>query len=105
MASVIQPRFKEFISDVRIGELRGLASAQFDFRKLIRLCEEINSSYSAGRYFATAMLTRGLFDNIGLSFPEQERWQGIRSRQTQKLISNPGHPLMKRGKERSFFPA
>jgi hypothetical protein len=92
MSSVIQPRFKEFISDVRIGELRGLASAQFDFRKLIRLCEEINSSYSAGRYFATAMLARGLFDNIGLSFPEQERWQGIRSRRRKNSYPIPAIP-------------
>lgn len=52
------------ISDVRLDELRSLASTQFDFRKLIRLCEEINSSYSSRCYFATAMLTRGLLDHV-----------------------------------------
>jgi hypothetical protein len=31
------------IADSRLTELRALAPAQFDFRKLIRLCEEINS--------------------------------------------------------------
>jgi hypothetical protein len=52
------------IADTRLGELRALSSAQFDFKKLIRLCEEINTAYSQGCYFATAMLIRGLLDHV-----------------------------------------
>lgn len=52
------------IADSRLAELRALSSTQFDFTKLVRLCEEINTSYGAGSYFATAMLTRGLLDHI-----------------------------------------
>jgi hypothetical protein len=52
------------IADARLAELRALTSAQFDFRKLIRLCEEINTAYSEGCYFAIAMLTRGLLDHV-----------------------------------------
>lgn len=52
------------IADRRLAELRALASAQFDFKKLIRLCEEINTAYSQECYFATAMLTRGLLDHV-----------------------------------------
>lgn len=52
------------IADSRLDELRALSSAQFDFKKLIRLCEEINTAYSQGCYFATAMLTRGLLDHV-----------------------------------------
>jgi len=52
------------ISDTRIAELRALSSTQFDFRKLIRFCEEMNTTYSEGCYFATAMLTRGLLDHV-----------------------------------------
>jgi hypothetical protein len=52
------------IADSRIAELRALASGQFDFKKLIRICEEINIAYSEGCYFATAMLTRGLLDHV-----------------------------------------
>ena len=52
------------IADSRIAELRALSSTQFDFKKLIRLCEEINTAYSEGGYFATAMLTRGLLDHV-----------------------------------------
>jgi len=53
-----------FIAESRIDELRKLASPDFDFQKLIRLCEELNSSYDSGNYYATAMLTRGLLDHV-----------------------------------------
>jgi hypothetical protein len=44
--------------------LRILTGAQFDFKKLIRMCEEINTAYRQKCYFATAMLTRGLLDHV-----------------------------------------
>jgi len=53
-----------FIADERLGELRALTSTEFDFRKLIRLCEELNSAYNDSCYFATALLTRGLLDHV-----------------------------------------
>jgi len=52
------------IADSRLTEMRKLVSARFDFKKLIRLCEELNTAYSEGCYFATAMLTRGLLDHV-----------------------------------------
>jgi hypothetical protein len=52
------------ISETRLTELRALSSSKFDFKKLIRLCEEINSVYGGGWCFATAMLTRGLLDHV-----------------------------------------
>jgi hypothetical protein len=52
------------IAESRIEELRGLLSPQFDFKKLVRLCEEINTTYGDGCYYATAMLTRGLLDHV-----------------------------------------
>lgn len=52
------------ISETRLNELRAVPSTQFDFVKLIRLCEETNTAYSEGCYFATAMLTRGLLDHV-----------------------------------------
>jgi hypothetical protein len=53
-----------FIAESRIDELRKLSSRDFDFRKLVRLCEELNSSYGNGNYYATAMLTRGILDHV-----------------------------------------
>lgn len=52
------------IADSRLDELRTLKSAQFDFRKLIRLCEELNIVSREECYFATAALTRALVDHV-----------------------------------------
>jgi hypothetical protein len=52
------------IADSRIEEVRAIKSPDFDFSKLVRLCEEINKVYSEGCYFATAVLTRGLLDHV-----------------------------------------
>jgi hypothetical protein len=53
-----------FIADIRIDELRKTTSSDFDFQKLIRLCEELNSSFDNGNYYAAAMLTRGILDHV-----------------------------------------
>ncbi len=52
------------IAESRLVELRSLVSTDFDFRKVVRLCEEINSSYGMQNYYATAMLIRGLLDHV-----------------------------------------
>ncbi len=52
------------IAESRLAELRGLTSPQFDFKKLIRLCEELNIASREDCHFATAMLTRGLLDHV-----------------------------------------
>jgi hypothetical protein len=54
----------KLIAESRLAELRKLVPTGFDFKKLIRLCEEINTVYSEKCYFATAMLTRGLLDHV-----------------------------------------
>ena len=58
------PDASTFIAEGRIDELRSLSSPEFDFQKLIRLCEELNSSYDNANYYATAMLTRGILDHV-----------------------------------------
>jgi hypothetical protein len=52
------------VADSRLVELRSLVSTDFDFRKLVRLCEEINSAYGLQSYYATAMLLRALLDHV-----------------------------------------
>jgi len=59
------------VADTRLAELSALATTQFDYRKLIRLCEEINTVYREECYFATAMLTRGLLDHVPPIFGKQ----------------------------------
>jgi hypothetical protein len=52
------------IAESRLAELRTLSDPRFDFKKLIRLCEEININFRAGCFLATAMLTRALLDHV-----------------------------------------
>ncbi len=52
------------IAETRLNELRALSSSEFDFKKVIRLCEEINLAYAVECYLATAMLIRGLLDHV-----------------------------------------
>jgi hypothetical protein len=57
-------RILSFVAESRLHELRELSSPDFDFRKLIRLCEELNTSYASGCLLATAVLTRALLDHV-----------------------------------------
>jgi len=61
------------IADERLSELRQLTSSDFDFRKLVRLCEELNSAYNNGCFYATAMLTRGLLFGAHENLPSSAR--------------------------------
>jgi len=60
----VQKHSLTLIADSRLEELRALRSPEFDFRKLIRVCEELNTAYREECYFATAMLTRSLLDHV-----------------------------------------
>lgn len=55
---------ENYVNLDRIIELKSLTSSKFDFTKLIRLCEELNSSYSKGNYFAVGMLLRAIKDHV-----------------------------------------
>lgn len=64
-----------FVDQSRIDELRNVQSPDFDLTRLIKLCEELNLSFSMECFHATAMLTRAILDHIppifsGKSFSE-----------------------------------
>jgi hypothetical protein len=54
----------EYVHQSRIDNLKGINSENFDLKKIIRLCEELNLAYQNGCYFATAMLLRSITDHI-----------------------------------------
>jgi len=47
----------------RINKLKSIES-QFDYSKLIRLCEELNSNHSHGNHYSTAKLVRTIINHI-----------------------------------------
>lgn len=53
-----------YIDPQRIRELRQIKSADFDLRKLITLCEEINASYASEGFYAVGMLLRATLDHV-----------------------------------------
>lgn len=60
----LSPDGMAIVAESRIVELRTLTSGDFDFRKLVRLCEEMQLAYGQQCYYATAMLIRGLLDHV-----------------------------------------
>jgi hypothetical protein len=57
-------RLLPLIAETRLKELRRCKRKEYDLRKLVRLCEELNIAYGAECYLATAMLTRSLLDHV-----------------------------------------
>lgn len=53
-----------YVSLSRIEELRAISSSSWDLTRLIRLCEEINSSFANGNLLATGMLLRAVTDHV-----------------------------------------
>jgi len=53
-----------FVDPERIDELKNLTNVNFDFCKIIKYCEEINTCYTNECYLAVAMLTRAIIDHI-----------------------------------------
>lgn len=55
---------KHYISLERIEQLQGLTSSNFDFKKLVRICEEINICYNLDCFYAVGNLLRSLIDHV-----------------------------------------
>ena len=52
------------ISEERIAELRTATSPHYSLVKLIRFCDEANTTYAEGCYLATIMLSRSILDHV-----------------------------------------
>jgi hypothetical protein len=63
----IKPKIKSernFINVSRIEEVKNLEVENFDFKKLVRMLEEINDNYSFENYLSVSMLGRSIIDHI-----------------------------------------
>jgi hypothetical protein len=66
-----EPSVKHFINPNRFEEIRKLESAEFDLSKLIRLLEELDSSYQQGNLLAVPILIRAVLDHVPPIFKKQ----------------------------------
>lgn len=64
----IKFQIKHFISIERIGQLKDISDKEFDFKKLIRLCEELNSAYSLDNFYTIGILSRSIIDHVSPIF-------------------------------------
>lgn len=48
----------------RLAELKNCIHPDYDFQKLLRLCEELNVCFACGSFMATAMVTRAILDHV-----------------------------------------
>ncbi len=53
-----------FVAPELIAELRAAHPAQFDFKKLIAFCEELNDAYRREAYLSTALLIRAVINHV-----------------------------------------
>jgi hypothetical protein len=53
-----------YVDQRRLEELKAARSDKWDLKRLIRMCEELNSSYEDGSYIACSMLVRSIVDHV-----------------------------------------
>lgn len=64
----VHPGGFTLVADSRLAQLHACTPTKLDFKKLIRLCDELNTAYSQGCYLAVIMLTRSLLDHVAPAF-------------------------------------
>jgi hypothetical protein len=63
-ALVLSVTNHSYVDPSRLEELRAVQSDKWDLKRLVRLCEELNSTYEHESYIACSMLVRSLVDHV-----------------------------------------
>jgi hypothetical protein len=67
----ITPSKPTYVDLVRITQIEGLQSKQWDFAKLGQLCRELNTAHQGDSHYATAMLVRAITDHVPPLFSQR----------------------------------
>ncbi len=54
----------DYVSEHRIDMLRTVSSENFDFSKLVRLCEELNSNHKQGNHYSVIAICRTIINHV-----------------------------------------
>ncbi len=54
----------DYVDAARLHELKTIQHPDFDLKRLVKICEELNSSWHLGNYFAVPALVRTIMDHI-----------------------------------------
>ena len=66
-----------FVSLQRIKQLKTFKSSDYDLKKLIRLCEELNYCFNGKCYFAVAILVRAIQDHVPPIFGDYKTFKEV----------------------------
>ena len=55
---------QDYVELSRLSELESISNAQFDLRKLVAMCRELNTSWHHGGYHSVAILVRAILDHV-----------------------------------------
>lgn len=58
------PIADDYVAPERINHLRQLSSSDFDFSRLVRLCEELNIAHYSKSHMTIAMIVRAIIDHV-----------------------------------------
>ena len=53
-----------FLDTAVLIQLKAVKGARLDFRKLVKMCEELNDAYSRGNYISSALLLRAIINHV-----------------------------------------
>ena len=59
-----QPNSAAYIARGRIEALKSASSDRWDTRKLVQLCDELNSAHSSHNFISVALLARAIIDHV-----------------------------------------
>lgn len=60
----IKRKARDYVSNVRIRDLKKSKNSKFDFLRLIRFCEELNLAFNGKGYLSVITLTRAILDHV-----------------------------------------
>ena len=55
---------KTYVHESRIVQLKSIKNKNFDFSRLIKYCEELNTAFACDCYLSTAILVRAIIDHV-----------------------------------------
>jgi hypothetical protein len=61
---IIKTNKNEYVSVLRIKEIQSINSKDYDFSKLVKYCEELNTAYSFDHYLTMILITRAIIDHV-----------------------------------------
>ena len=61
---IIKSNKNEYVSLSRIKEIQSIKNKDYDLSKLLKYCEELNTSYSFDLYLTMILITRAIIDHV-----------------------------------------